>query len=82
MWWVIGAVASFIVLFCYCSCVLAGRADEKKNEWLSQEEERTTKSVPSERGFRDERGSGVCPAPEPCTLLHFGSSLAGVRENI
>jgi hypothetical protein len=84
MWWVIGARASFIVLFCYCSCVLAGRADEKKSEWLSREEECTLKLIPPEREFRDAHASGIQSAapPEPSALLPFGSSLVGLRKNI
>jgi hypothetical protein len=82
MWWVIGAVASFIMLFCYCACVLAGRADDKKNQWMSREEEGTAKSVPSEMDFQYSPRSGVCPPPEPSTLLLFDSSFVGFRKKI
>lgn len=84
MWWVIGALASFIVLSCYCSCVLAGRADQKKSEWLSREEEGTLRSIPPEKEFRDARRSGVRPSlpPNSSALLPFGSGLVGVRKNI
>jgi len=84
MWWVIGAVALFIMLFCYCSCVLAGRADEKKNEWLSRQEKDTLKSIPLAREIKDPHASGVQSAalPEPSPLLPFGSGLVGARKNI
>ena len=77
MWWVIGIVALFIVLFSYCSCVLAGRADDQKDEWLSREEKVPMKSIPSEGDFQYSSGTGVCPPPEPSTLLLFDSSPRG-----
>ena len=82
MWWVMGAVAFLVMLFCYCSCVLAGRADDQKDEWMSRKEEGAMKSIPSERDFQYPPRSGVCPPPEPSTLLLFDSSLVGFRKKI
>ena len=82
MWWVIGTVALFIMLFCYCSCVLAGRADDQKDEWMSRKEEVTMKSIPSEGDFQCSRVSGVWPLPGPSTLLLFVSNLVGFRKTI
>jgi hypothetical protein len=82
MWWALGTVAFFIVLLSYCSCVLAGRADSKKNEWMSGEGEATLKSIPPERELRDVGGSTVYTPPEPSTFPLFGSSLVGARKKI
>jgi len=82
MWWVIGTVALFIVLVIYSSCVLAGRANDQMDEWMSPEEEVTIKSIPSEGDFRYSRGSGVYPPPEPSTLPLFDSSPVGFRQKI
>ena len=82
MWWIIGTVAFLVMLFCYCSCVLAGRADDQKDEWMSRKEEGTMKSIPSERDPQFSRGSGACPPPEPSTLPLFDSRLVGFRERI
>ena len=82
MWWVIGAIALFIMLFCYCACVLAGRADSKKREWFSQEEEGALKSIPPEKELLDKSGGEICSTPEPSSLLLSGSGLLGPRKKI
>ena len=48
----IGVVALFIVPFAYCSCVVAGSEDEQKDEWMSQKEEVTIETNPSEGNFQ------------------------------
>jgi len=80
MWWVIGAITLFIMLFCYCACVLAGRADEKRKEWFNPEEEKPLKSIPPEKEFLGSDGSGVCSTPDPSPLLLFGSIPLGFRK--
>ncbi len=82
MWWVIGAIALFIMLFCYCACVLAGRADGKKREWFGQEEEGALKSIPPEKELSDKLGSEIYSTTEPSYLLLSGSSLLGTRKKI
>ena len=82
MWWVIGGASLFIILFCYCACVLAGRADDKKSEWIGRGEEGIVKSNPSEREFRDARRREGHPSQEPSAFPLFGSGLVGARKKI
>lgn len=65
MWWVIGVVALFIIPFGYCSCVLARRADDQKDEWITRKERVSMKSIPSEDDFQNSRASGVWSLPKP-----------------
>lgn len=75
----IGAVGLFIVPFGYCSCVVAGRADEQKDEWMTRKGEVTMKADPSEGYFQYSSGSRAWSYPKPSTLFLFVSNLVRSR---
>jgi len=41
IWWILGTVFLFVGFLGYCSCIMAGRADDQMEEWIKGKEIRS-----------------------------------------